>query len=291
MARFLEMNEEELNKTVEEFVRHLEEAHVQMVEWMYENRTSFLPKILKIIQEKGYIDGEGINYFPEEYPFTSEEFSTFFDSVTGCMDSEHGYLCDNDNPFEHKKHYMQCGNTILEFFIMYGQGTATSINMVENRNSIEPRLIGNVEQWVKYVEDRFQRLKNDSSEEAIDEIVEEDKKTVTTTNYQESCIMLFNFEKKKEIKKVNHLLSIIPGAYILPYGLVPDENVGVEKQNDQVSLWVPKSLFLSAWTYVNANELKLGNMTLDSGKEYLEIQKNDARFVKPERYDNIHLQV
>ena len=104
--------------------------------------------------------------------------------------------------------------------------------------------------------------------------------------------MLFNFEKKKEIKKVNHLLSIIPGAYILPYGLVPEENdVGVEKQNDQVSLWVPKSLFLSAWTYVNVNELKLGNMTLDSGKEYLEIQKNDARFVKPERYDNVHLQV
>jgi hypothetical protein len=98
---------------------------------------------------------------------------------------------------------------------------------------------------------------------------------------KQKYVMLYNFDTKKEKNEARSFLEKMTEAKLLPYGLLPGLEEGtVDIEKSKVSLWIPESLFLSAWTYFNHANLKRGEITFEDGIDYLSIQTNDSRFYK-----------
>lgn len=159
LLAFLNMTEEELEKTMDQFASKMVEEQHQKIRTMYEQRHTLLPTIFEHLKEKGSIDGDDLAYFPDHYAFTSKEFQDFFSLVTDYLEEEHGYAVDEDCGFENKTFILRYEGVLLEFFIMWGQGTCTILKISEEQEECPVELIGSFDKWILYMEKEYETVK------------------------------------------------------------------------------------------------------------------------------------
>lgn len=105
---------------------------------------------VEYLKQKGSVDDEHILYFPEKFPFSSEWFHAFFDLVTQFLEDKYGTYAREDCEFPNKLFWMKCEDVILEFFIMWGQGTCELVRLAKEEE-IPKDHIGTLEEFQQYL--------------------------------------------------------------------------------------------------------------------------------------------
>jgi hypothetical protein len=89
----------------------------------------------------------------------------FFDKVTDYLDNECGYFVDEDNPFRNYHYYLEVNGSVLEFFMMHGQGTAIVIEYLEDKEGIDFKLIGNWDGFCKFIQGQFESIEEEKQKD------------------------------------------------------------------------------------------------------------------------------
>jgi hypothetical protein len=164
LLAFLNMTEEEFEKTMDDFANKMVQEQFKKTKAMYEQRHTLFPLLFQHIKEKNAVDGESMCYFPENYPFSSGEFEALFSLMTDYLEEEHGHAVDEECDFENKSYFLRHEGVIVEFFIMWGQGTCTIVKFYEDEEEVPAELIGSHEQWVSFIEKDYENFKNGMEE-------------------------------------------------------------------------------------------------------------------------------
>ena len=159
LLQSLNMTQEEFEQSINELAKEIGKEEETKIVSMYEKREALLPLLVKHLRElEPYIDGEDLAYSPEKYSFSSTDFHHFFSLVTEYLEEDHGYAVDEECDFENKTYFLRYDGLLLEFFIMWGQGTCTIMKLVEEDSEIPADFIGSFEGWKRYMEEKHKEL-------------------------------------------------------------------------------------------------------------------------------------
>lgn len=89
-----------------------------------------LDKVLKVVDERGAVNNEGVLYFPKEYPYTKDEYNDIFKVLDDVKNEDEwqNYKCK----FPAVYRIIERRGNKYEFIMMFGQGTRMIIRkMIE----------------------------------------------------------------------------------------------------------------------------------------------------------------
>jgi len=147
------------DEQINEFVQMMVNNEKKKVLLVADNFNELSTKLVQHIEEKGYVDNEHLAYFPEEHEFTGEEFHAFFDVATDFLAEKIGENVDEDCYFENRLYWMQVGDKVLRFFIMWGQGTATQLSFEDE--DIPSDKIGDMEDFRVWISEKQKTVKEE----------------------------------------------------------------------------------------------------------------------------------
>lgn len=157
------------DEQIEEFARMLENQEKKKVNLVVEALNELPSKLVRHIEEKGYVNNEHIAYFPEEHAFTGDEFDAFFDLATAFLGESVGEHVDEDCYFDNRLYWMKVEDKVLRFFIMWGQGTAIQLTFEEEEISSDQ--MKNIEDFNTWLMDYHKKIEGEESGATKDSIL------------------------------------------------------------------------------------------------------------------------
>lgn len=124
---------EEMQAAIKAYFEDVENRDKKALEIVKNRGEDILERIFKIIGRDGALVDESLLYRSEEFDVTEEEYYALFNAMVDYAGDERVFH-DEENFFEHKIFCYEHEGELIELFIMWGQGCATSFSEVSRIN-------------------------------------------------------------------------------------------------------------------------------------------------------------
>ena len=122
----LNFTDEEIEEMANELIDILKREEKELKNFYENEQHEVMKKVYNYLKLNNGIHNENLSYFPENYPFTSNEFYLLTTNLRNSINEE-GWLTDEENMFPNESILFTYNGTLIELFYMYGQGTAVSL--------------------------------------------------------------------------------------------------------------------------------------------------------------------
>lgn len=124
---------EELEKMANELVNILKEEERELKEFYVNEQHELMKKVYNYLKLNNGIHNENLSCFPENYPFTSDEFYLLTTNLRNSINKE-DWLTDEENIFSSKSILFTYDGTLIELLYTYRQGTAVSLMLANEED-------------------------------------------------------------------------------------------------------------------------------------------------------------
>lgn len=118
------ISEEKIQELANAIAEEMQKAEMKKNQFKAEKFDDVLENMYQYLLQESHIDDEGLLYFPERFPFTSEDFTLAFEILMEYAMEHEQIWSEEDNPFHHVICQFQYKEAFLTLRTMHGQGTS-----------------------------------------------------------------------------------------------------------------------------------------------------------------------